>query len=189
MGRWVKTFDGPDKGAGMKFFWSMPKWVRDRYFASHPGKRVEFEAKLKYGALLADYFTADDGMRPRFLSAHPDFARWLLTNMKSSKTILILAAYAAIPKTDQWLRRVMREKYPEVFSQEAKGEQRLRRVYEKLGRHPAMLPAFEEWEKAILAAYEEMLRKSGARPRQVTLDHAGERRRRSLSAAEVAARR
>lgn len=185
--RWVKYFDRGDSKGGMKFFWTMPKWVREQYFAKHPDKRAKYEAQLKYGAQLAEYFAADEAGKVAYLKSHPDLKKWLAKNVsgKEARRQAILAAYQALPKGDAWLKRVFREKYPEVFSKEAAGERKLRKVYDRLASHPEMLPEFEAWVKAIWASYTEMLKHVGARPRPLETDYEPVRRRRSLSAAET----
>jgi hypothetical protein len=166
----------------------MPEWVRERYFAKHPDKRVKWEAQLKHGAALARYFDLPESQRAAYLAAHPELKRWLARNVSSeeARRQAIMAGYQAIPKEDQWARRMYREKYPEIFSQEAKGEARLRKVYDRLAAHPEMLPSFEEWVKAIWEAYTEMLRHLGKRPVLTRKDERPARlRRRSRSAAET----
>jgi len=181
--RWAKTFEAP-AGESMKFFWTMPEWVRERYFAKHPDKRVEFEANLRFGKELAEYFAGDD--REGYLKAHPDLAKWLASRVssKSLERAAILAAYRNIPSDEGWLKRVFREKYPEIFSQEAKGEARLRKVYDKLAAHPEMSVSFERWRDAIWASYEEMLRHDPrSRPKQLEVERVF--RKAGLSAAET----
>lgn len=163
--RWAKTFDKPGRDS-MAFFWKMPSWVREKYFARHPENRTEWEAEAKYATQLTEYFAADPKDRAAYLARHPQLKRWLASNVSSEekRRQLILIAYQAIPKEDAWLRRIYREKYPEIFSPEAKGEERLKGVYATLKDHPEMLDGFEEWVKAIWASYAEMLTKSGTRP-------------------------
>jgi hypothetical protein len=72
--------------------------------------------------------------------------------------MLILAAYEALDPGDQWLKRIYREKYPEIFSDEAAGLETLNKVYGRLEEHPDMLPGFEKWVAAIWASYAENLK-------------------------------
>ena len=175
MQRWVKTFDSGDRGAGMKFFWNMPAWVRERYFAKHPEKRAKYEQNLRFGKQLADYFAMDKAGQAAYLKAHPDLKKFLFRNVskEEQRRQAIIVGYQSLPKGDAWLRRTYREKYPEVFSAEAKGERKLRRVYDKLAEHPDMLPPFEEWVAAIWASYQEMLQHTGARPRPLEAEPRG----------------
>jgi hypothetical protein len=89
----------------------------------------------------------------RFLAQDGDTARFTL-----------LEAYRNIPKEEAWLRRMFREQHPEVFSQEAIGERKLKRVFDALASHPEVLPEFEQWVQTIWRTYEEMLMKGKARP-------------------------
>lgn len=183
--RWAKTFDSPDKGASMKFFWSMPKEIRERYFAKHPDKRVKYEADLRFGNELAGYFAADKANQPAYLKAHPDLAKWLAARVstKSAKFAAIMAGYRAIPKDEAWLKRIYREKYPDVFSQEAIGDARLKRTFDRLAAHPEFTESFEKWRDAIWATYELMLRNDPrSRPKPIESVHTSTRSVHGLSA-------
>lgn len=184
--RWVKYFERDDVAGGMKFFWSMPKWVREQYFSKHPEKRAKWEAQLKYGAQLGEYFAMDEAGRADYLKSHKELQEFLAKNVsgKEARRAAILAGYRELPN-DPWLKRVYREKYPEVFSKEAQGERRLQKVYDRLASHPEMLPSFEKWVEAIWETYTEMLKHVGARPRALKVDHEPIRRRVSLSAEEL----
>ena len=81
-----------------------------------------------------------------------------MANFLVSEFFAILNAYKQIPKSEPWLRRLFREQHPEIFSQEAIGKAKLRRVYDRLASHPDVLPEFEAWVKTIWATYEEMLK-------------------------------
>jgi hypothetical protein len=155
MREWVRLLEGSGRKAALDYFWGLPGWMRERYFARHPGKRVELEAELRFGAQLAEYFAADPAMRDRVLAKYPDLGGWLAKRVTSdeARRIAILVAYRSIPKGEGWLKAVFRQRYPEVFSREAIGERRLRRVYEKLVDHPEMLPPFERWVEAIWDTY------------------------------------
>lgn len=185
--RWVAHFERDDVKGGMEFFWAMPTWVRERYFAKHPEKRAKWEAALRHGRELAQYFAMDKEGQGQFLADHPDLQKFLRFEVsdEEQRRQAILAAYRSIPKEEQWLRRIYREKYPEVFSQEALGERRLRRVYDRLARHPELLPPFERWVEAIWESYTQMLRHGTKPPRPIQFKRDHRRRNRSLSAAEV----
>lgn len=166
MKKWVSLFQSGNKEGAMKFFNSLPRWVRERYYEKHPEKRVEFETNAKMFEKLRNYFASDPANQAQYLKDNPDLQRWLAKNAssQSAKRMAILAAYRAIPKEEAWLRRVFREKYPEIFSQEAAGKRRMRSVYDSLVRHPEFSDEFEQWVKAIWDSYAEML-KHEARPR------------------------
>lgn len=166
MDKWVKLFDSPDKNAAMKYFNSLPEWAKERYFKKHPENRVKFETSAKMGQKLAYYFASSEAAKGDYLKANPDLQKWLAQNANTEEMerISILQAYRMLPKEDAWLRRVFREKYPEIFSQEGQGERRLNKVYDRLSAHPEMLPEFEKWVDAIWGTYAEMLMKGQARP-------------------------
>lgn len=150
----------------MRYFNSLPKWAKDRYFAKHPENRVKFETSAAMFEKARKYFAADRAGQEQFLAENRDFAKWLAQNgtSKESERFAILAAYRSIPKEEAWLRRVFREKYPEIFSAEALGERKLRKVYATLSKHPEASDGFEKWVKAIWDSYEEMLKRGNIRP-------------------------
>lgn len=190
MDKWVKLFDKSETEA-MAYFNSLPKWAKERYFEKHPDKRAKFGLDAKHSTELIEYFAGNKEDRAAYLKAHPGLAEWLAKNSpaKASERYAILAAYSAIPKGEAWLRRVYREKYPEIFGQEAKGEARLKSVYDSLSRHPSVLPEFEQWVKVIQETYVEML-KHAPRPAnsyiQMVRDVPDRFRKPSLSAEEAA---
>lgn len=166
MKKWIRLFESSGDEKAMDYFRSLPKWARDRYYAAHPDNRLKFETTDRMSRQLREYFAADSAGQADYLASHPELRRWLAKNSgsKEQRRLAILQAYQTIPADEAWLRRVFREKYPEVFSQEALGEQRLRVVYETLARHPGVLPEFEKWVKTIWKTYEQMLRLGTPRP-------------------------
>lgn len=160
MKTWVGLFEKGDKTGAMKYFHSLPKWAQDRYYKAHPDKRAEFELTAKMSQKLVNYFAADKAAQAQYLAENPDLQAWLAQNGSASEKnrMAILAAYRSIPKEEQWLRKVFRDKYPEIFSKEAAGERKLKRVYDTLSAHPDVLPEFEKWVKAIWDTYAEMLK-------------------------------
>ena len=190
MEKWVNLFKGGDSKKAMEFFNSLPQWAKDRYYDKHPEKRAEFELQDKMAGKLANYFASADEDRAAYLKANPDLAKWLAKNGgdKNRERFAILAAYKKIPKEEAWLRRVFREKYPEIFSQKAAGERRLKSVYDTLAKAPSLLPGFEKWVNAIWESYDEML-KTAPRPKNSFFEPVREvpRRayKRSLSAEEA----
>lgn len=190
MKTWVKLFDSSDKNAAMKYFNSLPQWAKERYYKAHPDKRVKFETDAKMWGKLANYFASDPANQALYLSQNPDLARWLAQNAGSSeaKRVAIMEAYRAIPKEEAWLRKVFREKYPDVFGQQAAGERKLKRVFETLVKHPEVSDEFEKWVNAIWSTYAEML-KHGPRPLSSYIhperDVPARKFHKSLSAAEA----
>ena len=191
MQRWVKLFDGPGgTAAAMKYFQSLPDWAKERYYAKHQDKRAKFELNAAMGQLLRDYYAGDPKYRADYLLKHPELQKWLAKNSngKQGERAAIMAAYQSIPKTEAWLRKVFRERYPEIFSVEAAGEQKLKRVYDTLSSHPSLTADFEKWVESIWATYIEML-KHPIRPQssyfQVERKHPARDYVKSLSAAQA----
>ena len=130
---------------------------------------------MKYGAQLSEYFAADGKQaQADYLKGHKELQAWLAKNVGSEeqRRQSIFAAYRAIPKEEQWLRRIFREKYPEVFSQEALGERKLKKVYDRLAAHPDLLPEFEKWVAAIWDTYTLMVRQGKMPPRPLKFGRA-----------------
>ena len=165
MKTWVKLFDSSDKNAAMRYFNKLPTWAKERYYKAHPENRAKFETNAKMFAKLSNYFATDKGNQAKLIADNPDLARWLAKNAQSpeARRFSILQTYRMIPKEEAWLRRVFREKYPDIFSVEAAGERKLKRVFETLVKHPEVSDEFEKWVAAIWGTYGEML-KHGIRP-------------------------
>ena len=175
MGKWVKLLQDGDKEGAKAYFDSLPQAYKDRYYARHPAQKLKND--IKRVGQLGEYFAADDANRALYLKENPEFAKWLKAQgtKESTRRMMILAAYQGLPKDDQWLRRVFREKYPEIFSQEAKGEQALRKTYNFLAEHPDMLPSFEKWLAAVWESYAENLKHTATPPKPIVSDHSRQR--------------
>lgn len=175
MGTWVGLLKANKDEEARMFFASMPKAFKDRYYAKHPDAQLRDDV-VRTGQ-LGQYFAADDAGRAQYLKDNPEFTKWLNKNMGDDRdrSRLIMAAYRALPKDDAWLRRVFREKYPEVFSAEAKGEQSLKKTYAFLAQHPNMLPSFERWSAAVWASYADSQKHRLAQPRPIEWDHSRQR--------------
>ncbi len=189
MTTWVKMFEKGDSDAAMEYFDSIPGWAKERYYQKHPENRLKFEDDAKRDKQLRDYFAGRTEDRAKYLKDNPEFGKFLAdSGGKDAEYFAIQQAYRSIPKGEAWLRKVFRERYPEVFSQEAAGTRRLRRVYDTLAKHPDVLPEFEQWVKAIWDSYDTMLKSAG---RPASWKVKGERKvparayKRSLSAAEL----
>jgi hypothetical protein len=171
MGGWVKLLQEGKKDEAKAYFDALPQAFKDRYYAKHPDQKLKND--IKRVGQLGEYFAADDANRALYLQNNPEFAKWLKAqnNNEQTRRMMILAAYQGLPKDDQWLRRVFREKYPEIFSQEAKGEASLKKTYGFLAEHPDMLPGFEKWLKAVWASYAENMQHAGTPPKPVESDH------------------
>lgn len=172
MKKWVSLFDSKDEAAAMKYFNSLPTWAKERYFQKHPDQRAKFQTTAVMWDKLAKYFASDKANQAQYLAQNTDLQQWLAQNAGSdeAKRFAILQAYREIPSGETWLRRVFREKYPEIFSAEALGERKLKRVFDTLMKHPEVSDEFEQWVKAIWASYAEMLQKSTPRPLNTYLE-------------------
>lgn len=171
MGSWVKFLQAKNYAGAKKFFDALPKWMRDRYYAKHPDalRHQQYQAQ---SALLGLYFAADDANRPAFLEAHPAFATWLTTHGVSGeqqRRQAITAGYQALK--DPWLKRIYREKYPEVFSVEALGDRKLASAARTLAAHPELDPLFERFLKVILDTFAENAKHTKVAPRPLKNEH------------------
>ena len=175
MGTWVGMLQKGDHAGAKTYFDSLPQAFKDRYYAKHPQQKIQSD--IKHTGMLGQYFAADDAGRAAYINANPEFAMWLKANdtSASQERMLIAAAYSAIPKDDQWLKRVFREKFPAVFSQQSKGDSALKAVYKQLTMHPDLLPAYNSWVAGVWASYAEEIKNTKAHPRPVLSDHSRER--------------
>jgi hypothetical protein len=165
MQHWVHLFDAKDKTGAMKYFNSLPQWARDRYYAKHPQNRMKWETDAKMWAKLSNYFATDKANQDKMLAENPDLVRWLAKNATDAEArrAAIMNAYAAIPKDQAFLKKVFRDKYPDIFSQQALGDRKLQTVAAALSKHPEMSASFEKFAAGAWATYTEML-KHVARP-------------------------
>jgi len=78
--------------------------------------------------------------------------------------------YRAIPSTEPWLKRTFRERFPEIFSAEAAGERKLRRIASTLAEHPEMLPFYERALRLQTSLYTEQLKRSLQPPKPFEME-------------------
>jgi len=186
MKQWVDLLrDGKDKEAD-KFFKSMPEWMQDFYLKAHPDKALLKET-LKMQSLLQVYFGANKASQRAMLENNPALARWLNANdTKAARINAIMFAYSRLPD-DPWLKRVYREKYPEIFSKEAKGEQTKKKIQDILDDNPELRPLWQKWLEDINYTLSEAEKHALKRPKQVEVDHEYQRRssHAGMSAAEI----
>ena len=171
MGTWIGLLKANKQDEAKKFFDSMPQAFRDRYYAKHPDQRLRNDVKRT--GQLAEYFNADDANRIQYLKDNPEFAKWLAKNDTSAAQhkMLVTQAYMAIPKTDAWLRRIFRDRFPEVFSSAGTGVSSLKNTYAALAAHGEIIPSFNEWVKAIWDSYAENAKHTKGPGRAVKSDH------------------
>jgi hypothetical protein len=118
-------------------------------------------------ARLDAYFALPLADQPAYLAANPDIAQWLQNASTDDQRyrFAVMAGYRAIPADEAWLRRVYKERYPDVFDPQAIGEYRQRKTYLKLAEHPELLPDYEKYFQAIYSTYAESLKRHGVAPR------------------------
>ena len=189
MKQWVNLLrDGKDDEA-VRYFQSLPQWMQDFYVRNNPDKAL-IKEDMKMQALLQDYFLADRANQQAMLKNNPRLAKWLNENdTQTARRNAINYMYSQLPD-DPWLKRVYREKYPEVFGKEAVGRQRRRAVLDTLNDHPEFRGAWEEWLEDIYSTLQEAMKYMTARPKSPEVDHSRMRRRgyRGMSAEEVSER-
>jgi hypothetical protein len=88
MQRWVKFFERNDVAGGMKYFRSMPQWIQDRYFKTHPGKKQSWAQAEQYTNHMGRWIKLIEGgnwdrsnayfwsmpswVRSRYFKTHPN---------------------------------------------------------------------------------------------------------------------
>lgn len=193
MGRWVKLLQAGKFDEAESYFKSLPGWIKDRYFARNPdskmrdgmggkgfvkGQGFQFNGGRGFGGTdlitpAIAYFSADDAHKLGILRQNPEFARWLRERGgdEEKRRGIILAAYRSIAKDDAWLKRVFRERYPEIFSQEGKGERRLQSVARKLAENPALVDLYEKWVAYEYHVYREQFKLGAVPPKQLEKEY------------------
>jgi len=178
MGKWVKIMQTEGRAAGAEYFRGLPKLFQDFYLEHHPDK-----ALLKYNdrftTKLADYFLADSANQAQMLD-DPQLLKWLhANNSELERKNAIRYLYLTLPN-DAWIKRVFREKYPEVFSKEATGAQSIQSTLGKLAANPQMEQGFLDQLDKIWAGVAEA-QKHQAKPSRTIVEpvHVGGPRKRS----------
>jgi hypothetical protein len=169
MKKWVDLQkDGKDKAADA-YFKSLPKWAQDFYLERHPDKSLLRE-DMAMQRLLAEYMGANKAHQQQMLEDSPRLARWLNENNAGAAwRNAVMYTYREIE--DPWLKRVFREKYPEIFGAEARGERNIKSVMDTLEQNPEFSDAWLRWYRHIAASLEEALKYMNARPKDLKSDH------------------
>lgn len=89
---------------------------------------------------------------------------------------MILAGYEALPD-DPWLKRVYKERYPEVFSEEADAARRIARVQEFLNENAGIRPAYKKALGYLRETYLESVQGYGVPPKPMTAERLSEEKK------------
>lgn len=172
MGGWVKLLKAKDYVAAKKYWDALPAWVRERYYSNHPDQRAKNELSNEILRMGAEYFLAEGDDKLAILRKYPQLRDFLKRygGREAEFRGLIMAIYRSIPKEDAWLKRKFEERYPEIFSDEAEGERRLRRVAEFIAAHPGFADEYEAALKANYEAYAEQLKHEKQPPKPLEMD-------------------
>lgn len=172
LGRWIKLLEAKDFRAADRYFRGLPEWMREKYFDKHPDQRAKAELDQATLRAAAEYFLAHGSDKLKILQRYPALRQWLNEHggEEAAHRGLIAAIYASIPSSEPWLRRVFREQFPEIFSQEAAGERRLDDVAADLARNPEVLPYFRRAVRLQYALYFDQLKRSKVQPKPWVLE-------------------
>ena len=186
MGKWVDLLKTKGKDAANDYFRSLPSWAQDFYAARHPDKALlrESDAQLRK---MAMFFLADEAHQNAMIAKDPSILKWLNENASGTQRInAIMYLYSSLPD-DAWIKRTFREKYPEVFSPEAKGERAIQGVLDKLAANPKYQPGFLVALQAVWDEVAEAQKHQLAPPKQMEMERPKRRRKshRRRSAKEV----
>lgn len=166
LGGWIKLLDKKDFIAADKYFDALPVWMKEKYWAKHPDQRAKMELDSKMLRAAAEYFIADKEFKGDIMAKNPELMRWLQKHGgdEAAHRGLINAIYRAIPSREPWLKRMFRERFPEVFGQAEAGERRLKKVALTLAENPDMLPFYEKAVKLQYQLYSEQFKRQGEVP-------------------------
>jgi hypothetical protein len=172
LGRWIKLLEAKDYRAADRYFRGLPEWMREKYFAKHPDQRAKAELDQAALRAAAEYFLASGDDKLKILRRYPALREWLRAHggEEEAHRGLIAAIYAAIPSSEPWLKRTFRERFPEIFSQEAAGQRRLDSVAADLARNPEALPFFRRAVRLQYALYFDQLKRSKVQPKPWVLE-------------------
>lgn len=147
---WIAFFNRNDFEGAEAYFDKLPSWVKERYWTNNPDKRPgaggsgsfsgrpPWEVDEDFQKKLARFYTATKEEKGAMLRNDAAFRAYFRSRGgPEGRRTKILAGYRGLPD-DAWLKRAYREKYPEVFSEEAAGLRRHESFYEFLRDHPDM---------------------------------------------------
>ena len=182
MGRWVEFLKRKDYDGARRFWDQLPTWIKDRYISKRP-----WNAKMLLSpsdlAQAGEYFLLPTVKeREAFLRKHPRLASWMnrFGGNAEARRGAIMSAYAALPK-DAWLRRVFRERYPEIYSEEAITQRAYARTARRLAEHPELAGRFHAFVERVKAEFPHALGNPPPPPLTTNRMRAATRRRRARS--------
>jgi hypothetical protein len=160
--------DGKFKEAE-KYYKSLPAWVRETHEKSY-ADRKQIAQELKLMPLIQEYIGADRAEQDAMLQNNPRLARWINDNAQGAAwRDAVYNAYRNLD--DPWLKRVYREKYPEIFSKEARGERYKNEVFDTLKQHPELSDLWMKHYERIADTLMEAQKYAVSRPKEVLPDH------------------
>jgi hypothetical protein len=179
--RWVGLLKSGNFAAADKHFRSMPAWMKEKYYERHPDQRAKNDLDMDALRRGAEYFLASGDDKLKVLADNPQLRAWLKEHGGDEEAFrgLINAMYRAIPSSEPWLKRTFREKFPEIFSQEALGDRRLRSVATELATHPEMLPFYEKALKLQSQLFQEQLKHSKVQPKPWSMERKSRAKKRT----------
>jgi hypothetical protein len=186
MKHWVGLMKQGRDDEADRYFRSLPGWAKEFYLKRNPDKEI-LMLNDRLFTLAQDYFIADKEEQRAILARNPALAQWLREHdTKKARFDAINYIYSHLPD-DPWLRRIYREKYPEVFSPEAAARRSRREIFDVLEDHPDLAKSFLQVYQHLAEGAEEALRWAEPRPEQPVLDRTAlQQPRRGMSAEDVA---
>lgn len=187
LGGWIELLEKKQYDKADDYFRSLPSWMKEKYWDKHPDQRARMELDSSLLGKGAEYFLAKGEDKLKILQRYPELRQWLNEHGgdEAAHRGLIQAMYAAIPSSEAWLKRTFRERFPEIFSQEAAGERRFESVARDLAEHPEVLPFYEKAVKLQYAMWIEQMKLNKTPPKPWVL----ERKRRAKKASKRRAAR
>jgi hypothetical protein len=118
MQRWVKFFERDDVAGGMAYFKTLPQWVQDRYFKTHPGKRQKWARAEEYVGYMGEWVSLlekdrfDEASRyfdnlpqwvkERYYQNHPDRRGGSQNNARFRQYGKAMGNWVALLEAKQW---------------------------------------------------------------------------------------
>lgn len=170
MAGWIKLLEADDHEGARAYFNALPDAIKERYWKAHPEKR-DFTVDQDMFAKLTAMFELQPSEQADYLEANPDLVKWMGDRAGGKEEVrraMILQVYRAIPPGQSWLKGVLRDRYPEIFSKEAQAARQDAKTAAQLAAHPELAEGYQRYIDLIVQSYLGSVAHSAKPPKMLT---------------------